>query len=93
MIIRGQSWQIHYTHRLPSGVDGQCDYESKTILIRKGLQGYNRMWTLAHEILHAAYPDICEDAIDGAALSVTRALWAAGYRRSRDGKKKTDRGD
>jgi hypothetical protein len=34
-----------------------------------------------HEVLHAARPELDEQAVEATATAIARALWKAGYRR------------
>lgn len=43
--------------------DGICDYEKKTIFISPDSQR-NLLNVLSHELLHARFPDLEEDAIE-----------------------------
>lgn len=45
------------------GLCGLCDYENKTIFIRDDLGKTDQNYTLAHEITHAVFPDLGEDAV------------------------------
>ena len=42
---------------------GLTDYENRTILIRKSLSNREKIYTLAHEITHAVFPDVNEEAV------------------------------
>ena len=48
------------------------------------MHGEERLEVLIHEMLHAAYWDLDESAIEGAAADVARVLWRLGYRSPAD---------
>jgi hypothetical protein len=52
-----------------------------TIGIKDGLSELDELDTTIHEALHAAYPDLSEDAIDEAATDLARLLLARGFGR------------
>jgi hypothetical protein len=80
--IRGQYWQIVWS-KLPRSTLGLCDWASRTITIStsKRIKGELELDTICHEILHAAMPDMAEEAIDSTATSLARALTRLGYTR------------
>jgi len=81
--IRGQYWQIVWS-KLPRSTLGLCDWASRTITIStsKRVKGELELDTICHEILHAAMPDLGEDAIEETASDIARVLTKLGYRRS-----------
>ncbi len=42
---------------------GRCDFENKCILLNSYQPVEDMPFTLAHELLHAAVPDLAEDAV------------------------------
>jgi hypothetical protein len=81
--IRGRRWRLRY-QRLPIGMDGECeapDVEGKRILIHKGLKDLDELETLLHEMIHAAYWDLNEEAVHDGAHDIALALWRIGYRK------------
>jgi hypothetical protein len=77
--IGGQYWRVVLgTH--PGSCCGQCDYQTRTITVRQSLPPLERKATAIHEALHAAYPDLDEDAVmrgEYAVMSVLRACGLA----------------
>jgi hypothetical protein len=64
--INGQKWKIQFGHAgKTDGVDndGICDYDKKTIFINPQSQR-NLLNVLSHELLHARFRDLEEDAIE-----------------------------
>ena len=84
IIIRKQTWSI--VSQVQDGESGFCDHEGErgqpmTIGIKDGLTEFEELDTTIHEALHAAYPDLSEEAIDEAATDLTRLLLARGFGR------------
>ena len=84
IIIRKQTWSI--VSQVQDGEFGFCDREGErgkpmTIGIKDGLSELEELDTTIHEGLHAAYPDLSEDAIDEAATDLARLLLARGFGR------------
>jgi hypothetical protein len=69
--------------------DGRCDSPTtlkKRITIKKTLVGERRLEVLIHEMLHACYWDLDEEAIDITARDIARVLFRLGYRSPNDSK-------
>ena len=84
IIIRKQTWSI--VSQVQDGESGFCDHEGErgqpmTIGIKDGLGELEELDTTIHEALHAAYPDLCEEAIDETATDLARLLLARGFGR------------
>jgi hypothetical protein len=85
IVIRGRRYRLLYT-RLPGDCFGVCDApdaEGKRIRIRKGIRGKQELDTLIHEMLHAAFWDMDEEAINDTAHDIAAVLWRLGYRRNK----------
>jgi hypothetical protein len=50
------------------------------ISVKPAIVGVDALDTLIHEMLHAAMPDLDEDAIYETASDVAKVLWDLGYR-------------
>lgn len=84
IIIRKQTWSI--VSQVQDGESGFCDHEGErgqpmTIGIKDGLTEFEELDTTIHEALHAAYPDLSEEAIDETATDLARLLLARGFGR------------
>lgn len=84
IIIRKQTWSI--VSQVQDGESGFCDHEGErgqpmTIGIKSGLGELEELDTTIHEALHAAYPDLSEDAIGETATDLARLLLARGFGR------------
>jgi len=83
--INGRIWRVLLSPARNMGKDwGRCDHppgRHPTIQVRRSLKGVNMLDTLVHEVLHAARPELDEEAVDTTASAIARALWRAGYRR------------
>lgn len=82
MIIRKQAWSFKDDTR-PDEL-GYCDYEGdrgepNVIGIRPGIEEGQELDTTIHECMHAALPDLSEDAITEIATDLARVLLARGF--------------
>lgn len=75
--IRGQEWLIVVA---PISIPelkrnyGYCVFDDQTIYIRWNLDRSHFEETLIHEILHAAHPDMHEDAVTDTGRDAQRAI-------------------
>ncbi len=63
--------------------DGLCDHPATPypeIWIHSRIRGVEALNTICHELGHAAYPDLSEDAITEFANDLATVLWELGYR-------------
>lgn len=81
--IGDQRWKICRDRRL-RGKYGECDYGSRTIRICASLRGLDLLDTLIHELLHARWPDLHEQAVEEFAATLAGFLDAAGFQRQED---------
>jgi hypothetical protein len=71
--IRGAWWTVRYQRPpVKERLDGMCHYATRTIYVNPAAM--NQRSTLVHEVLHAALPDLCEDAVEGAEDAIETAL-------------------
>jgi hypothetical protein len=77
--IRGRWWVIKRAAPPKKGeakgvgrTDGLCDYETRTIYVNP--RSEEQRATLLHEVLHAALPDLDEDAIRETEEALENAL-------------------
>ena len=57
---------------------GLCDYESRIVTVRKGGTTLERVGVVSHEMIHAALPDMIEDAVLRTERAIVTALHKAG---------------
>jgi len=69
-------------HEAKRGYDGFVEREKdgKFILIDPNLGGKHRLEIYIHEMLHANYWDLEEEAVEEGAKHIASALWKIGYR-------------
>lgn len=83
LTIRGRRWRFR---RRPIRKDqGRCEHPrapAKEIVVAAGLTGEEELNTTLHELLHAAFWDLDETAIEEAGTDLARALWRLGWRRT-----------
>ena len=80
IFIGDERWTIHRTSKLPSDRDGECDYSARTIRIRASLQGEELMEVAVHEIVHARWPDLSEEAVMEFGQEISGTLYGLGFR-------------
>jgi hypothetical protein len=80
--VGDQRWKIERA-RLRAD-DGQCNYNTKTIRIADKLVGVDLLDTLIHELIHARWPDLHEDAVAEFAETLSGVIDAEGFRRPDD---------
>jgi hypothetical protein len=81
--IRGRKWNLKRV-RVANGTDGDCDQPDvpkREIRVSPSLRGERELEVMIHEMLHASYWDLSEEAVDTAAEDIARALWKLGYRK------------
>jgi len=78
--IGDQRWTIHRTKNLSPDRDGECDYAAKTIRVRATLQGEELLEVVVHEMFHARWPDLSEEAVGEHAQEIAGTLYGLGFR-------------
>ncbi|NQW46641.1 MAG: hypothetical protein HQ464_02615 [Planctomycetes bacterium] len=80
--IAGQRWKIIRARlRLKYG---ECDYDTRTIRIDERLTGRELLDTLIHELVHARWPDLHEQAVIEFSNIAAEVLYAERFRRAGD---------
>ena len=69
--IRGERWTIIYGRPPVNKCSAYCDYDKRTIWIRKG---EDIIACIIHEVLHACFHDLSEDAVIEAEEALVKAL-------------------
>lgn len=80
IFIGDQRWTIHRTKNLPPDRDGECDYTARTIRVRHTLQGEELLEVIVHEMFHARWPDLSEEAVGEHAQEIAGVLYSFGFR-------------
>ena len=78
--IGEQRWKI--IRAALRGIYGDCDYGTRTIRIHAGLRGVDLLDTLIHELIHARWPDLHEEAVVDFSETLSGLLDAEGFRHS-----------
>jgi hypothetical protein len=81
--VNDQRWKVQRNARLRKD-DGVCDYSTKTIRLRAGLVGVDLLDTILHELIHARWPDLHEDAVAEFSETVSGFLDAEGFKQHDD---------
>jgi len=80
--VGDQRWKI--TRAALRGIYGDCDYGTRVIRIHKSLRGVDLLDTLIHELIHARWPDLHEDAVIEFSETLSAVLDAEGFRHAED---------
>ena len=62
---------------------GECDNPEtpgKELRFDKELSGIDKLDTYIHEAIHAAFPDLTEEAVEIGSTDIAKFLWRIGYR-------------
>lgn len=81
LTIRGQSWKVKLPDSLPPSQIGLCDYDSSTLYLPHHGSRKIDLDTNIHEMLHAGYPDLNEEAVNELSTDIAEALWRMGWRK------------
>lgn len=76
-------WKIVRDKRLRDCL-GICDYDQRTIRVCVTLAGIDLLDTLIHELIHARWPDLSEDAVEEFASTLAAIIDAQGFREPDD---------
>lgn len=80
--INGTRWKIRRA-RL-RGKCGDCDYGARVIRLDSRVTGTDLLDTILHELCHARWPDLHEEAVTEFATMAATVLDAEGFRRKED---------
>lgn len=84
--INGRTWRVQFLEARAMGKAwGLCNHppgRHPTISIRRSLTEPAMLDTLVHEVLHAARPELDEEAVDSTATAIAKALYRAGWRQT-----------
>lgn len=78
--IGGQRWKVQWDQRLKDCY-GICDYATRTIRLRAGMDQADLVDTILHEMIHARWPDLNEEAVSDFAETMSGFLDACGLLR------------
>lgn len=76
--IGEQRWKVQWDAPLRGDTYGLCDYETKTIRLRRGQSITDLVDTIIHEILHARWADLDESAVVDISETISGFLDASG---------------
>lgn len=76
-----QRWKIERSDHLRQCY-GDCDYAKKRIRIASKLVAIDLLDTLIHELIHARWPDLSEDAVVDFSETLSGVLDAEGFRQA-----------
>lgn len=81
--IRGKRWRLEAVEYLQDGSCGSIDPSNtpqKKILIASNQNPLDILDTVLHECLHAAFPDLDEEAITESSTDIAKILYKLGCR-------------
>ena len=81
--IRGKRWRLEVVDRLSEAAHGEIDPSDrprKAIRVARTQCPLDLWDTLIHESLHAAFPDMSEEAVNEAGTDIAKALYRLGCR-------------
>lgn len=78
--IAGKEWLVRVS-RLRGKAAGWCDYSKCKILVDSGLDPEAFLETLVHEVIHAEFPMLSEEAVTNSAADLAKILVSFGYTR------------
>jgi hypothetical protein len=79
LYIGDQRWKLCRSRRTMPKWYGECNYETRTITVCKSLAGIDLLDTLIHEVIHARWPDLSEEAVEEVATLLAHVLDAEGF--------------
>ena len=82
--IRRKWWTLEYVSNLYKDRWGDCCWDKRTVRVRDTAAGVDRLDTIVHELTHARFPDLSEEAVTDFATTVAAILHADGFIRSDD---------
>jgi len=78
--INDQRWKICRSRKTLPKYYGECDYATKTIRVCSSLAGIDLLDTLIHEVIHARWPDLAEEAVEEVATTLAHVIDSEGFR-------------
>lgn len=76
--LKGKRWKVQKVWRIDPGLQGLCDYETRTISYVESMDSAGTLDTLIHELLHAHAPDWSEKRVASTAGAMVAVLRRAG---------------
>ena len=74
-----QKWRIVRTTKLGQNNEGECHYDTKTLLVRSTLRGEELLEVVIHELLHARFPDFGEETVLEFGQEMAGIIYALGF--------------
>lgn len=73
-------WKITADKKMMPTAYGECDYGARTIRLCPTLSGLDLLDTLIHELIHARWPDLHEEAVEEFASTLAGIIDAEGFK-------------
>ena len=81
--IGDQKWKVRLCDTPPKTL-GECDWNIREIRIYHGLRGEELTEVAVHELLHARWPDLSEEAVTEVAQEMAGVLTALGIKHAEE---------
>lgn len=81
--IGEQRWRVRRC-KVPSDRHGDCDYDRRLIRVSDRLAGDDLLEVIVHELIHARWPDLSEEAVEEFGQEVASVVTAFGFRHEED---------
>lgn len=85
VLLRGKRWRLLFASLKREQCIGRCDSPTKRgkrIRVCTTIDEPQTLEVLTHEMLHACFWDMDEEAINESARDIAKVLWDLGYRRN-----------
>lgn len=81
--IGDQRWRVRRC-KVPADRHGDCDYDQRLIRVSDRLAGEDLLEVIVHELIHARWPDLSEEAVEEFGQEVAGVLTAFGFQPEED---------
>lgn len=79
VFLNGEKWLLKFC-RTPSGIYGDCNYQTNEVRVSSRLVGQDKLDVLLHELIHARWPDLNEESVCEFASELAGICHAVGFR-------------
>ena len=82
--VGDQRWRVRRC-KVPADRVGDCDYGKRLIRVSDRIAGDDLLEVIVHEMIHARWPDLSEEAVEEFGGEVAGVLSAFGFSEEHDG--------
>ena len=76
--ISDQRWRVRRC-KVPTDRHGDCDYDKRLIRVSDKLAGEDFLEVIVHELIHARWPDLSEEAVEEFGQEIAAVVTAFGF--------------